>query len=546
MNVYEQSPTLRAQTVNFPSQEIGSAGAKLTQVDYPMTFQSVLFYKTEKGAQKETLEAPDFFVDLNLDQIVDAITKGRKEYNLKPFFYDSLNDIDAIKYRQETMQDLENETLLEKIKSFAQKMITMRRYLKLTDSLDYKYHKEGWLLGAVEIYCEAVNALKDDLIVADIKSRGLLGFREYITNYIVSNAFASLQAETKKVKAALETVKYCVLIKDSSVTVRKYESEIDYSAEVEETFEKFKQGEVKDYRVNIATGAGMNHIEAQVLDFVAKLYPDIFLGLDNYCAKNVDFVDETTSVFDREIQFYVAYLEYIAKFKRVGLSFCYPQISSKSKEVYDYEGFDLALANKLITENSPIVCNDFSLKDSERIFVVSGPNQGGKTTFARTFGQLHYLASMGCPVPGREAQLFLFDRLFTHFEKEENIKNLRGKLQDDLVRIHSMLSQSTTNSILIMNEIFTSTTLEDGIFLSKKVIEKIMRLDSLCVFVTFMDELASLSDQTVSMVSTIVPENPALRTYKILRRPADGLSYAISIAEKYRLTYDYLKERIKS
>ncbi|MCL5124820.1 MAG: DNA mismatch repair protein MutS [Deltaproteobacteria bacterium] len=511
-----------------------------------MTFQSVLFYKTEKGAQKETLEAPDFFVDLNLDQIVDAITIGRKEYNLKPFFYDSLNDLDAIKYRQEIMQDLENETLLERIKSFAQKMITMRRYLKLTDSLDYKYHKEGWLLGAVEIYCEAVNALKEDLIVADIKSRGLLGFREYITNYIVSNAFASLQAETKKVKAALETVKYCVLIKDSSVTVRKYESEIDYSAEVEETFEKFKQGEVKDYRVNMATGAGMNHIEAQVLDFVAKLYPDIFLGLDNYCAKNGDFVDETTSVFDREIQFYVAYLEYIAKFKRVGLSFCYPRISSKSKEVYDYEGFDLALASKLITENSPIVCNDFSLKDSERIFVVSGPNQGGKTTFARTFGQLHYLASMGCPVPGREAQLFLFDRLFTHFEKEENIKNLRGKLQDDLVRIHSMLSQSTTNSILIMNEIFTSTTLKDGIFLSKKVIEKIMRLDSLFVFVTFMDELASLSDQTVSMVSTIVPENPALRTYKILRRPADGLSYAISIAEKYRLTYDYLKERIKS
>ncbi len=511
-----------------------------------MTFSSILFEKIEGSLIKEIPEAPVFLTDLNLDQIIDAITAGKQEYNLKPFFYSPLHDFDTIKYRQEVAQDLENETLLEKIKSFAQKMIVIRRYLGMVNKLYYKNHQEGWFLEAVVTYCDAIDSLAQDLSQADLKSRGLLTFREYLTNYAGSFQFTQLLSETNQVKTDLLTVKYCVLIKGNWVRVRKYESESDYSIDVEEAFSKFKQGAVKDYLVSLNFGAGMNYVEAQILDCVAKLYPELFKTLDDYCGRNNQFLDETIRIFDREIQFYVTYLDYIAKIKRAGLKFCYPKISDKNKEVCAYESFDLALANKRISEDSTVVCNDFYLKNKERIIVVSGPNQGGKTTFARTFGQLHYLGSLGCAVPGRGAQLFLYDKLFTHFEKEEDIQNLRGKLQDDLVRIHAILDQATPNSIVILNEIFTSTTLKDAVFLSKKILEKIIQLDLLCVCVTFIDELASLSEKTISMVSTVVPENPALRTFKVLRKPADGLAYALSIAEKYGVTFDCLKERIKS
>jgi dsDNA-specific endonuclease/ATPase MutS2 len=511
-----------------------------------MVFHSILFERIEDSIKAERAEAPSFFLDLNLDQVIEAIVHGKQEYNLKPFFYTSLSDIDAIKYRYEIMHDLEEESLFKNIRSFADKMRTMRINLSLADKLYYRYEKERMFLEAVAIYCDAVKGLVQDLSAADLKSRGLVAFRQYLTHHAESQFFTSLQAETLKLLEDLLSVKYSLLIKDDTVQVRKYESGTDYSAEVEETFKKFQQGAVKDYRAEFSERIGMNHVEARVLEFVAKLFPDIFANLDDFCAKNTDYLDEIIRVFDREIQFYVAYLEYAARFKQTGLKFCYPQISKESKEVFDYEGFDLALANKLINENSSIVCNDFYLKDGERIFVISGPNQGGKTTFARTFGQLHYLASLGCPVPGRAARLFIFDKLFTHFEKEEKINNLRGKLQDDLVRIYDILQGATPNSIVIMNEIFTSTTLQDAVFLGNKIMEKIIELDLLCVFVTFIVELASLSEKTVSMVSTVVPENPALRTYKIVRSPADGLAYALSIAEKYRVTYDYLKERLQS
>ncbi|WP_197492259.1 MutS-related protein [Arachidicoccus ginsenosidimutans] len=244
------------------------------------------------------------------------------------------------------------------------------------------------------------------------------------------------------------------------------------------------------------------------------------------------------------MQFYASYLDYINAIKQKDLKFCYPELSDSKEDIYAYDTFDMALAHKLSQQNKTVVCNDFSLKGKERFIIVTGPNQGGKTTFSRTFGQTHYLASLGCAVQGSKAKLFLFDNIFTHYERKEDVETHRSKFEDDLIRVHTILDEATPRSIIILNEIFSSTSLEDAIFLCKRIMEKIVSLDSLCLWVTFIDELVSYSDKTVSMVSLVNKENPAIRTFKIMRKTPDGIAFALSIAEKYKLTYQQLKERL--
>jgi DNA mismatch repair protein MutS len=504
-------------------------------------FGSILF--VGGPAADAPASEPAFFGDLNLDQVVDAIVAGRHEYALEPFFYTGLRTVEEVAYRHAVFRELEQDDVRAPVRSFGLEMQKVRQRLTLSEKHRYATEKRRWFLDAVATYCGAVTALAGAVDDRDLSSAGLLAWRSYLDRYVASEGFASLAAEAQGVLDGLSRVRYTVRTRGARVTVGRYGGEPDYNIEIEERFARFRQGDVESHLVNVPDSGTMDHIEAQIAAIVARLFPNEFRALDVFCARHANFVAAPVARFDREVQFYLAYLEHTEQLSAAGLPFAYPAVSASSKAISADDAFDIALATRA-EEPDRVVGNSFSLRGAERVLVVTGPNQGGKTTFARTFGQLHHLASLGVPVPARRAQLFLCDRVLTHFEREEDIATLRGKLDDELVRMRDILALATADSVVILNEVFASTTLEDATELGVEILRRIVDIGALAVCVTFVDELASLGAAMVSMVAAVAPEDPSVRTYKVVRQPADGRAYAWAIAAKYGLSYELLRQRI--
>ena len=486
-------------------------------------------------------EDPDCFVDLNIDQIIGSVVAPYKDYNLRPFFDTLAIDPDTVKYRQDIFRDLEKADVFACMYDFSIKMRDIHRYISGIDRL-FEWQRQGWILDAALLYFGAMNDLAQKLAGAVLNSEGLISLRNYVQKYVESERFRYKEDKANDIKRKLSVIRYEMSFGSSRVTVRKDKGRESYNGIIQEAFSKFRNDKKTAANKKRVSESSMNHVEAGILALIARLFPEEFDELSAFCENNSSFIDPVVEVVYREIHFYLSYLQYISAVKKTGLEFCLPEICT-DHDIYCLNSFDLALAHKALASSSKVVANDFQLSGGEKALVVTGPNNGGKTTFARSFGQAFFLFALGLPIPGSKARLFVPDNIYTHFEKSEDPEDLMGKLESDLVRMRKILYMATNRSIIIVNEMLSSTTLKDAIQIGTEIIGLIMRKNVLCVYVTFLDEFARL-DGVVSMACQVDPFSPDIRTFKIRRTDPNGLAYAKAIAEKYDLTYEKIMRRI--
>lgn len=517
----------------------------MSQSESPFEFQSVLFNGGVTLRDVDAAPEPAYFADLNLDQLVTTICRGRDRDQLAGFFYLPLQSTEAIEYRQDVLADAMRPPILEALRVFEKGMREVGYEHALLTQSRYRLQKQRCLLDEVRLYCRTIARFCEEIGEPCLASLGMRSLREHLTRLQASPEFNTLTTDAEQTLTALDSISYTLRIRQNQVRVRRYHDEADLGVEVSALFERFRERDRIPDKVRQAEPGGFNHVDAQILDHVADLFPEPFASLRAFCDTHERYRDPVVSRFSREVGFVLAWADFTERMDTAGVRLTRPRVSSGG-HTRVAEGCDLALASTLTEQAGTPVTNTFCMAPHEPILVITGPNQGGKTTFARMIGQTVHLAMLGCPVAGSDAEVPLARSVHALFEREESAQSRRGKLHDDLVRTRQILAEAGPGSVVVLNELFSSTTADDAAQLARLIIDQLADRGCRIVCVTFLDELASYRPEVISMVAGVDPADPARRTFRIERRPADGRAYAMALARKYRLTRSQIMERAAS
>ena len=457
------------------------------------------------------------FSDLQLDKILSAQTISVLQNPCEKSEIVCRNELFAL------LDDGENFLRTEALLST---LLTTERVLHLLNDakipLD-RYYRGAEMLGSYIASCEAL---------ASMSNLGAL-FAE-VADYFSSEDKISILSDMKesgqKIKSLLHEMSAGLLsFADKNWLTPDYDSvsEIDNISFCAEklgfTVPKKKKQNTK--------------INSSLSDAICRLFADKVSQIDAEIAKysDVDFHEPTTYI--SEIKFFLEMHGLIQKAKKIGVPYTITKIANAPR--YIARGlYDVSLLAK---NCESIVPNDADFLENEAFCFVLGANGGGKTTYLRTVGINLILFLSGCPIFAKEAEIYPFDTVLSHFPKDERFDNT-GRLDEERRRTEEMLKAAQDKvAFLLFNETFSGTDDKRGFDLLTDTAAKIEESKHFGLYVTHFHEVMSLDYPVLSAEVDSTDENK--RTFRIIRSKGSASSYAADILKKYGLDKNSLAAR---
>ncbi len=522
-------------------------------------FHSIVWF--EEGEHKKTAEMLQCAQDLNLDEVFSFITKNADDYHLENMYYYLPTETTRI-HRLDVLNDCKNPKIFQQLKEFISDYHTFQERLIYEQECNYKYQCMKLSLDNRAFYCKMLRKLEKCLKDSCITSSGLKQLLRWLQEEIFQPEYIQKEQKIYEIDTAFSQLSFSIcyegakinqtqgFLNDKKSVVRIINHDVEEKSSLnyqDKIITLLSLGQVDEMKENypFADTKEINDLERNIVRILKKINPKPFQLFEEWVKNPPTIYKEELNQLVQEVVFYTSYIEYMNYMEQMGYWFCNPMVTSDSFQIVN--GYDMALALQCIEKDKKIVPNSCDYYNEERFFVVTGPNQGGKTTFARMLGQQVYIAQLGFMAPASAAKIPSFRQVYSHFASEEINEIGAGKLKEELIRLKPILDKiekkEEGRSFVIINELFTTAATYDAVFMGHKVMDYLCNSDCYGVYVTHVRELSEGKEQVVSLVAEVMDDEAKTRTYHITRNPS-AAGYAQSVAYKYGLTYDQMRRRV--
>ncbi len=474
-------------------------------------------------------------------------------------------DPEVIRYRQETLADLERIPALGDVLSEALPILCDIEELRLLDA-ESTASGESYLysITEIELYISCVEALKRGLLPVrgELQSAAFRTLADIVFTLTESDYYRELNTELASLSKRIHEVKSVTVGVNLDAQLRPSSAGV-----ISINAESFKSGKVLDKILRMSFRNDSFTCIADVVPFgkdqsenrKEALQSAFHSAIDQVFRSSVrswraivgEYVLDNTDFLLRilpEIEFVTRAAALTRALREKGYPMTPPTICPAEQRVFRAKGlYNPAVALRIEDE---VVANDLAFDDNGRIFVLTGPNRGGKSVITCALGLCQAMAQLGMCVPAAAAEISPADGIFTHFPSGAEDTLDKGRLGEECARLREILEAVTDKSMILLDESLSSTGAYEATFIASELIASFALLGVRGIFSTHLHDLAASVDEIngkalpsggVAVDNLVAGMEEGRRSFLILRQKPDGKSYAADIASRYGLSFEEVR-----
>lgn len=479
---------------------------------------------------------------------------------------------DVIAYRRDTLREvMEKPKLLDLVRRMAQSLADIDSLVRIKERPDLSFEAQFYSIKELEIYLDLVDMLHEGFSELEndgtpVTSYGFVSLWQSVKDRIP--ACQKLRAGTNEMMTSIKSIKSVTIGFNLDADLSPYEAGL-----LAVNTQPIRSGELIDRLLNFEIKKGEFSALAPMTAVSKRLTPKeqasvnmvfmsamkkVYSGLLRTWSPAIrQYVTSGGCVWLRllpELQFIIAAADIVTQLEACALPLCYADIAPGNERRFTVQGlYNPAIALKLKEDENPtaiskqMVYNSINFDSDGKIFILTGPNSGGKSVFTCGIGLVQVMFQLGLPVPAKSAVISPVEGIFTHFAQDIHVSTQDGRLGSECERIKEIFEKLTPHALVLLDETFSGTGSFEGAYLAADTLRALSALGVHAIYCTHIHELTShiqdinQNPSAKSRVDTLVAGSGLGDVrFSITRKAPDGKSYAARIAQKYGLSYDTL------